>query len=181
MKPRMRSRAILILATVGVAALVIPPIVFAPLHAAEPGHDFDAVVSAVEQHYSTHAERVPMMGFVSFCAHVWTVGGVKGMHIAEFDNLPQSASADPAQLERLVTDTLGSDWQRMVTSRDANGSVSLIFVQPDGNAMRMLIADYDHGELDLVRVEVNAERMEHWIRDPANSARNHKQNKNDFD
>src|ERR1700756_3463344 len=114
----MKPRAILILATVGVAALVIPPIVFAPLHASSaPNRDFDSVVSALEQHYSTHAERVPMMGFVSFCAHVWTVGGVKGMRIAEFDNLPQSANADPDQLEHLVTNTLGSDWQRMITER----------------------------------------------------------------
>lgn len=177
----MRPGAILALATVGVAALVIPPIVFAPLHAAEPNRDFDAVVSALEQHYSLRAERVPMMGFVSFCAHVWSVGGVKSMRIAEFDNLPQTATGDPAQLEQLVTNTLGSDWQRMIMDRNANGSVSLIFVRPDGNNMRMLIADYDNGELDLVRLEMNPARMEHWIRDPENSARNHKQNKNNFD
>jgi hypothetical protein len=178
---KMRPGAILSLAVVGVAALVIPPIIFAPLYAAAPNHDFEAVVSALEQHYSVHAERIPMMGFVSFCAHVWTVGGVKGMRIAEFDNLPQSASANPAQLEQLVTDTLGSDWERMITERNASGSVTLIFVRPDGNAMRMLITDYDNGELDLVRVEVNPDRMERWIRDPEDSARNHKQNKSNFD
>ena len=52
----MKPRAILILATVGVAALVIPPIVFAPLHASSaPNRDFDSVVSALEP---GHCERL---------------------------------------------------------------------------------------------------------------------------
>jgi hypothetical protein len=176
--PKMRPGAIFSLATVGVAALVIPPVVFAPLHAsAAPNHDFNDVVSTVEQHYSVHPQHIPMMGFISFCAHVWTVGGVKGIRIAEFDNLPQTGNTLSAeQLDQLITNALGSEWEHMITERDANGSVSLIFVRPDGNAMRMLIADYENGELNLVRVEVNADRMEHWIRDPQDTARSHKHN-----
>jgi hypothetical protein len=39
--------------------------------------------------------------------------------------------------------------------------------------MRMLITDYEHGELDVVRVEVNADRLKHWMRDPEGSAKRH--------
>jgi hypothetical protein len=138
---------------------------------AASGHDFDSVVSAVEQRYSAHAERVPMMGFVSLCAHVVTAGGVKGMKIAEFDNLPKAP--DSAELEHLVSDALGGSWQRFVTDRSRNGEVSIIYVQPNGAAMRMLIADYEHGELDLVRMELNGERLAHWVHDPEGSARRH--------
>ncbi|MGC2162988.1 MAG: hypothetical protein WA634_13820 [Silvibacterium sp.] len=166
----MTPRAIFSLATIGVAALVVPPIVFAPLHAAS-NHDFGGVVSAVEQHYSVHAQRMPMMGFISFCAHVTTNGGVKGMRIAEFDHFAPAES--PAVLEKLVSDTLGSEWQPFVTEREAGGELSLIFVRPEGSDMRMLIADYDHGELDIVRMELNADRIQHWMQDPENSARHH--------
>jgi hypothetical protein len=138
---------------------------------AASGHDFDSVVSAVEQRYSAHAERVPMMGFVSFCAHIATAGGVKGMKIAEFDNLPNAPGS--AELESLLSNTLGGSWQRFVTDRSRNGDVSIIYVQPDGSAMRMLIADYEHGELDLVRMEVNGERLAHWVHDPEGSAHRH--------
>lgn len=138
--------------------------------AASP-HDFDAVVSAVEHHYDAHAERLPMMGFVSFCAHVVTAGGVKGMKLAEFDHL--NSVSDPAELERLVAESLGGEWQRFIVDRGRNGEVDLIYVQPNGSAMRMLITDYEHGELDVVRVEVNADRLKHWIHDPEGSARRH--------
>lgn len=164
----MTPRAIIALATVGVAVLVIPPVIFAPLHAAAPNHDFDGVVSAVEQHYSVHAERIPMMGFISFCAHVTTAGGVKGMRIAEFDNF--ASTEGPDALQKVVSDSLGSEWEPFVTDRNRNGSVSIIYVHPEGNDMRMFIADYDNGELNLVRMEINADRIQHWMHDPEHSA-----------
>ncbi len=143
---------------------------------AASGHDFDAVVSAVETRYPAHVERVPMMGLISFCARVATRDGVKGMQVAEFEGFRKAP--DAAELDRLVSETLGSGWQRFVTEHDRNGNVSLIFSQPDGEAMRLMIADYEHGELDLVRVEVNGKRMQHWFKDPQRSARAHDYGKN---
>lgn len=138
---------------------------------AASGHDFDAVVSAVQARYPAHVQRVPMMGLISFCASVVTGDGVKGMQVAQFDSFRNAP--DPAELDRLVSHALGSEWQRFVTTRDRDGSVSLIFSQPDGEAMRLMIADYDHGELDLVRIEVNGKRMQHWLENPQASAREH--------
>ena len=136
---------------------------------APSGHDFDAVVTAVQARYPAHVQRVPLMGLVSFCARVVTGDGVKGMQVAEFDNFRNPPDAE--DLDRLVSDALGSGWQRFVTTRDRTGNVSLIFSQPDGQAMRLMIADYENGELDLVRVEVNGKRMQHWLQNPQSSAR----------
>ncbi len=136
---------------------------------ASSGHDFDAVVSAVQARYPAHVQRVPLMGLVSFCARVVTGDGVKGMRIAEFENFRKAP--DPEQLEHLVSETLGSGWQRFVTERQHNGEASLIFTQPDGRAMRLMIADYDNGELDLVRIEVDGKRMQRWLQNPQGSAR----------
>ncbi|HEX4006327.1 MAG TPA: hypothetical protein VHX60_09135 [Acidobacteriaceae bacterium] len=154
-------------ALVVTAAAVVLPVA----SRAASGPDFDAVVSAVREHYSVRPEHIPMIGFVSLCAHVMTGGGVKGMKIAEFDHLP--ANPDPADLESLVRTTLGGSWQPFVTDRSRDGELNIIYVQPDGESMRMMIADYEHGELDLVRVEVNGERLAHWVKDPENSARHH--------
>lgn len=60
-----------------------------------------------------------------------------------------------------------------VSSLIGAGNVSIIYVQPNGAAMRMLIADYEHGELDLVRMELNGERLAHWLHDPEGTARRH--------
>jgi hypothetical protein len=153
------------------ARLLLPAIlVLAPVAArAAAPPDFNSLLSALEQHYSAHAERVPLMGFVSFCAWVSTGGGVRGMKVADFDHLP--GHPDPAELESFVHATLGNGWQRFVTDHASGGELNLIYVQPHGSSMRMLIADYSNGELDLVRMDVNGKRLAHWMRHPRSSAR----------
>jgi hypothetical protein len=163
----MKSVALVLVpvATIAAVAAILPFTV----HAARP--DFDTVVSAVQQRYGTHPQKIPLMGLVSLCARVATGDGVKGLKIAEFDNLP--AAPDTAELDSLVRDSLGSAWQPFVVDRSRSGDLSVIYVQPDGQAMRMMIADYDHGELDLVRIEVNGERLARWMHDPGENARHH--------
>lgn len=131
--------------------------------------DFDSVVSGVEQRSGVHAQRVPLMGFVSLCARMETHGGVKGMRIAEFDHL--DGKLDSADLSSLVRSRLDDRWQPFVVERDRNGAEqTVIFVQPRGRAMRMLVADYDHGELDLVRMELNGSQLANWMHDPEGHA-----------
>ncbi|MFZ0662822.1 MAG: hypothetical protein WAM66_09030 [Acidobacteriaceae bacterium] len=152
------------------ALLSIALLALAPATGCASGHDFDNVVSAVEQRYAVHAQRVPMMSFVSFCAWAGSRGGVKGMHIAEFDHLTLGKNED---LSRLVRDRLGNRWQPFVTERDADGQQDVIYVQPHRTSMRMLIADYNGNELDLVRLEVNGDRLQQWLHNPSQSAHSH--------
>jgi hypothetical protein len=172
------------LATLAISAALIPAVVAIPIVAlASSPHDFDAVVSAVEHRYSAHAQRVPLMGLVNFCAWVSTGGGVKGMRIAEFNNLNlapgqlmvrgETAAPDPTELEQLVRSSLGPEWRPFVTDRQGNGEVSVIYVQPVGGSMRMMIADYNNRQLDLVRIEINGDRLRHWMKDPDGSAKHH--------
>ena len=150
------------------ALLPIALLALAPAIGCASGRDFNNVVATVEQHYAVHAQRVPLMGFVSFCAWTASHGGVNGLHIAEFDHLALDKNDD---LDSLVRKSLGPQWQLFVVDREGNGEQSVIYVQPHGGAMRMMIADYENGELDLVRMEVNGGRLQHWLHDPAQSAR----------
>jgi hypothetical protein len=160
------------LAALAVSAALIPMLAAIPLAAiASSSGDFDAVLTAVEHRYSAHAERVPMMGFVNFCAWMATGGGVKGMRVAEIDGLPGTPNSE--ELQKLVRDSLGPNWQPFVTDREGDKEVSVIYVQPVGGSMRMMIADYDNHELDLVRIEINGDRLRHWMKDPDGSARHH--------
>jgi hypothetical protein len=130
---------------------------------------FDGVVSAVQQHYSVRAQRMPLMGFVSLCARISTGGGVKAMQMADFEHF--SPNQDPAVLENLIAGSIGDGWQRFIAEREAGGELSLIFARPDGDAMNMLIANYDHGELQIIRMDLNGARLQHWMQNPAESAR----------
>jgi hypothetical protein len=130
-------------------------------------HDFNSVVSAVEHKYSVHAQRIPLMTFVSICASLKTHGGVRSLRVVEFDNL---RGMDGKDLYPLLRSRLGDEWQPFVTEvsggKNGDGDQSVILVHPDGSSMGMMIADYDHGELDLVGMEMNGAALSKWLHDP---------------
>jgi hypothetical protein len=129
-------------------------------------HDFESVVSGVEHQYSVHAQRVPLMGFVSVCAMLKTRGGVNDLKVAEFDNIP---GMNGTELDALLRSRLGNEWQPFVTETaggNRNGDQSVILVRPNGSSLGMLVADYDHGELDLVGMELNGAALAKWLRNP---------------
>jgi len=130
-------------------------------------HDFNSVVDGVEHRYSTQAHRIPMMGLIGLCARAYTHGGVKEMRIAEFEDLQP---VDPAELFSLVQSRLGDSWQPIVTERaqrkgNGDAGLSVVFARPSGRFMQLLVADYEHGELDLVRMGVDGARLSTWIND----------------
>ena len=90
------KRSILLLLA-GSFFLVVGSLVCATVDAAAADHDFNSVVAGVEHQYSAHAQRVPLMGFVSLCARLKTHGGVNGMRIAEFDHLQNADAVDLAR------------------------------------------------------------------------------------
>jgi len=130
-------------------------------------HDFNSVVSAVEHKYSVHAQRIPMMTLVSIFASLKTHGGVRGLRVAQFDNVH---GMDGKDLYPLLRSRLGEEWQPFVTEvgggKNRRGDQSVILVRPDGSSMGMMIADYDHGELDLVGMEMNGTALSKWLHDP---------------
>ncbi len=98
------------------------------------------------------------------CARAATRGGVKDMRIAEFDHIGE---IDADGLDSLVRSQLGAQWQHMVTERaTARAELSVIFVQPTDQSRRMFIANYDHGHLDLVRMDLNGSALASWMRNP---------------
>jgi hypothetical protein len=127
--------------------------------------EFSGLLQKVSHRYEAHVTHIPLMGFASFCARVMTHGGVKHLRVAEFDDVPERL--DVSELQSLFRETLSADWQPFVVERDQKGkNLSVIFVRPAGKAMRMLIADYDHKELDLVQLELNGDRLAQWVKKP---------------
>jgi hypothetical protein len=132
-------------------------------YAFAPDRDFDGLVSGIAQSYDVRATRIPMMSMVSLCARVVTHGGVKGLRVVEFDHLKTSPGLP--ELTSLVRRSLGSEWEPFVQERGERGE-SVIFVRQAGGAMHMVIAEYEHGELDLIRMELNGEALARWMKNP---------------
>jgi hypothetical protein len=137
----------------------------ATLYSFAADRDFDGLVTAVAHRYDVHATHIPMMSVVSLCARFATHGGVKGLRVVEFDDF--KASLNVSELTSLVRNSLGPEWQPFINERDnQGGSQSIIFVRQKGDALRMMIADYDHNELDVVRMELSGDALAKWMKDP---------------
>src|SRR5579863_1325920 len=143
-----------ILVPLGFLTLAVPVVVLAS--GAQGG--FDGVVSAIESRYHVHAERIPFLGLLSFISHKATNGGVSGMHVAEIDDF--HADVDGEELNKMVEQKLGSEWERVIreTSRNGNNQ-TMIYMHPEGPRMGLFVLDLDGHEMDVVQVSVDPSHL----------------------
>src|ERR1700735_3000870 len=145
-------------------------LVSATVYSLAADREFDGLVSEVAHRYDAHETRVPMMSSVSLCARFATHGGVKGLRVVEFDDV--KATVDVSELASLLRSHLGAEWQPFIQEHGKQGeSESIIFVREKGDAMGMMIADYEHGELDVVRMELSGDALAKWMKDPQGESR----------
>ncbi len=144
----------LLLITIGFVALAVPVVVLA--NGVEGG--FDQVVSSIEARYHVHADRIPLLGLVSFVARSSTHDGVRGMHVAEIEDFHAQVSGE--ELNMLVQEKLGAGWERVVRETSRTGeSQTLIFMRPDGSRMGLFVLDLDGSEMDVVQMSVDPEHL----------------------
>ncbi len=139
-------------------ALAVPVVVLAS--GAHGG--FDGVVSSIESRYHVHAQRIPFLGFISFISHQATNGGVNGMHVAEIDDF--HADVDGEELNRMVEQKLGSEWERVIRETSRKGdSQTMIYMHPEGSRMGLFVLDLDGHEMDVVQVSVDPNHLSESI------------------
>ncbi len=123
---------------------------------------FDGVVASIESEYHAHAMRIPFMSLISLVANTATHDGVRGLHVAEFENF--SAAVDGEELKRMVEKKLGTGWELMVReTHRGGGEQTLIYCHPEGRHMGLFIIDHSHGDLDVVQVSVDPDHLNESI------------------
>ncbi len=119
---------------------------------------FNGIVRTIEVKYHSHATRIPFMGLISFVARKATQGGVSNVHVAEFEDF--SASMDGQELNRMVEQKLGPEWERVIRETSRNGeSQTLIFMHAEGQRMGLFVLDSSGHELDVVQVSVDPDHL----------------------
>lgn len=164
----------IVLVPVAIAAIMTPAILLAA--GGGSGQGFDAIVRTIELRYHAHATKIPFMGLISGIAGLSTHGGVRGLHVAEFEHFraDDAGDFDGAEFNDLVEQHVGPGWQRMIreTSRNhdnKDGEQTLIYVKPDGKNVAMLVVDSDGNHLDVVQLSMNPDQL----MDEVNEHRHH--------
>jgi|HubBroStandDraft_6_1064221.scaffolds.fasta_scaffold00160_7 hypothetical protein len=147
-----------ILATAAVlASTMVPPALAADL-------EFDALVSSIERRYQVRHEHIPLLGFASFCAWIYTRGGVKGLRVADFEDTDARISTE--DIDSFVQGKLGASWNVILRSHEKeNKNDTIIYVRSSGDKFVMLIAEVEKGQLSLVKLRVNANSLSRWVND----------------
>jgi hypothetical protein len=133
--------------------------------------DFDGLVQSIADRYQIHGRSVPMMWLVNLCARSVTDGGVRGMKVVEFEDVPKWGDSDRAGLGDLVKKRLSTRWSPMVREHETDGGDSFVYVQgdADGKHTRMIVVDLDGGDtsrdLDMVRMTLNPEQLAKWVKE----------------
>jgi hypothetical protein len=140
---------------IGLVVLLIPVAVLAG--GGEGG--FDGVVHSIEGRYHVRATRIPFLGLVSLISGKATHGGVTNLHVAEIESF--SGPVDGDELNQMVTEKLGSGWERIIrdTSRKGNEQ-TLIFIHPEGDRMGLFVVDKESNEMDVVQVSVDPKHLD---------------------
>lgn len=124
---------------------------------------FDGVVNTLEDRYHSHAMRIPFLGLISLVSRKATHEGVSNLHVADFENF--SGEVDGEELNRIVEEKLGPEWQRMIreTSRKHGGEQTLIYMRPEGNRMGLFILDKESNEMDVVQLSVDPRHLDEEV------------------
>jgi hypothetical protein len=126
--------------------------------------DFNRLVSGVERRYQVRHEHIPLMGFASFCARIYTHGDVKGLRVADFEDPGARISAD--DFDAYVHEQLGESWNVIIRSHErATNEDTIIYARAKGKNFLLLIADVENGELSLVKVGINGDKLPKWVND----------------
>jgi len=166
----------MILVPVAIAVIMTPAILLAASGRIGRRQGFDAIVSTIELRYHAHATKIPFMGLVSGIAGIATHGGVRGLHVAEFEHFraDDAGEFDGTEFNDLVERHVGPEWQRMIreTSHERDGQrdeQTLIYVRPDGKNVAMLVVDLDKNDLNVVQLSMNPDQL----MDQVNQHRHH--------
>jgi len=125
-------------------------------------NDVSTLQHALDSEFHLHAQHIPMMGIVSLFAHGATHGGVRGMRVVTYEDLPDKLDRDG--IAKLVRAHLSSGWSLMVrdhaTSKD--GEDEMVWVQPAGERVRMLVVSLEPHEIDLVQMDLSPDQLAKW-------------------
>lgn len=128
------------------------------------------VVKALESKYGVHHHGVP---FLWMAKPFMKGSGVRGMKIAEFENVRLSAE-NKIDARKSVEDSLGKEWFPFIESWEKKGDWAIIYARPAKKGMELLILSLESSEMTVVQMTMDEKASDKWMDEPVQSARNEK-------
>jgi hypothetical protein len=133
--------------------------------------EFKAIVHSIEHTYGVHHVHIPFLGLAMFFARP---SGVRGFKLAVFEGF--HATADSEEVSRVVEQSLGPGWYpivRVLTKGQTDGETTLIYTNPNGNGMRMMIVNLEPSEAVVLKMDLTEHAIEEWLKEPGEKVDHH--------
>ncbi len=133
---------------------------------------FDSVVKKVESHYGVHRLFPRLIGFALFFAKPATWGsGVGGLKVAVFEAEGRTFNPLISELDEIVQTSIGGEWRPFVrVDSRRNGEATVIYANPRGKKLHMLVATVERGDICVVQMKINQKAFKRWRDDPKSEA-----------
>jgi len=138
--------------------------------AAARDREFRGIVHSIESTYGVHHMRIPLLGVALFFVRPAGVGGLK---LAVFEGF--KTPSDAVDVTRVIESSLGPGWHPFVRVRskgETNGETTLIYANPAGGRMRLMIVDLEPSEATVVELNLNDRAIKKWMKEPGEEADN---------
>jgi len=147
----------------------------AVLQGAERG--FDDIVHAISDQLHARPVHIPFVGLVNFAAFVAHPAGVKHLGLAVFENLDPDENA-AANVAKAIQMTDGG-WRPFLKVHGHSETV-LIYMAPERNDCKLLLAAVENGEVTVLELKLNPEELQVWLNHPEESALHHRDGREDY-
>jgi hypothetical protein len=133
--------------------------------------EFQGIVHSIEQTYGVHHLHIPFLGLAMFFARP---AGVHGFKMAIFEGFQPPTDSDALTL--VIESSLGPGWYpfvRVRTKGKADGETTLIYTNPSGSRMRMMIVTLEPSEAVVMKMELSEHAIEKWLKEPGEEVDHH--------
>jgi hypothetical protein len=129
--------------------------------------EFRDLVKGIEKQYGARQVPIPFLGLATFCMRVGRVPGAAGLKIAVFEDLPKSNVASNDSFQESLGKIAGSAWHPLVRQRSReHASVTMIYTNPDGQELRLLVVSIDGTEATVVEAKLGKSQIWKWMSEP---------------
>ena len=118
--------------------------------------DFEALVRGVESSCGIRRTHIPMAGAMKFA---------KQLELAVFEDA-RCAPPDAERFDQIMRTATGGRWTPMIRTRSRGRESTYIYVRPDGDNVKTIVATFEPDEVVIVHLKVSPEALLASLNDP---------------
>ncbi|WP_285571685.1 hypothetical protein [Geothrix limicola] len=131
----------------------------------------DKVFDHLVNHLQSRYQKAPVgTGFMGFMARCFSPKGVSGLRMAIFEEV-DTRQPQGEDFEAVVRSTIGTEVTPLLRSLSRTGERCSIYLWEREKRTELLIFSSEKGEVVLLKMRLDPDRLREWLNDPEGMAR----------